>query len=368
MKLNYIDIFKGLSLFLFLGLALLLSFELRGIIISLFVAFIISAGLRPVIAFLETKGLSRGIAILVTYLTGLLLVGILSFVIFNVAVSQARFFFTNIDQKIETAQRFVQNNVPFLAEYIDFNAIEESVESGNIDIRSLTSSQLFSGLLENISLVGGQGIGIIGRLFGGILSLFSIIMISIYMLSNRRSAYEDIIELAPSRYQKRLFPLFKKFEQSLGSWLVGQISLMIIIGVASFFIVMLPRLFDPSYPLVAYALIIAIIAGLLEGIPNLGPIITTIVTVLIALISGASLGVVIYLVIAFMLLQQLEGIFIVPMVMQKAVDLNPILSIAGVLAGFQLGGPIAALLAVPVIVIIQTIVLELSLYWKEREA
>jgi len=367
MKVNSIEIFKGLSLFLILVLGLLLSFELRGVLISLFIAFILSAGLRPVIAYLEKNGFSRGIAILVTYLTVIILSVILSVVIINIAVLQVKTFFTNIDAKIITAERFVNNSAPFLKDYIDFDALRDGFKNGNFDFKSLTSSQFYSRILENVSFFGGQGISIVGKLFGGILSIFSIIMISIYMLSNKKSAYEDVIELAPKRYQKRLYPIFKKMEQSLGAWLVGQISLMVIIGITTFVLIMLPRLFDSSYPLVNYAIIIAIIAGLLEGIPNLGPIFTTILTVFIALISGASIGVIIYIIIAFLALQQIEGIFFVPMVMKKAVDLNPILSIAGVLAGFELAGPLGALLAVPIIAMIQILIIEASDYWKRND-
>lgn len=361
------EIFKGLSLFLLLTLGLFLAFEIKGILISIFIAFIINAGLRPLINYLENKGFARGMAITLTYLTGLILTVILSFVIVNTAVNQARLFFTNFDQKIIAAERFVDTYIPFANDFINFEEVKAAT-SGNLNITAITSNQVISGLLENISFFGGQGIGIISRVFGGILSAFAIIMMSIYMLSNRKSAYEDVIELTPTKYQNKLMPIFKKMEASLGSWLAGQLALMFIIGFATFIIIVIPRFFDPSYTLINYVLIIAIIAGLLEGIPNLGPIITMILTVLIALISGAGIGILIYIIIAFILLQQLEGIFLVPMVMKRAVNLNPVLSIAGVLAGFQLGGPLGALLSVPIIAIIQIAVEEASYQWKKEEA
>lgn len=361
-----LEIFKGLAFFFIFAVAMFLAFELRGVLISLFSAFILSAGLRPFIELLERKGLSRVFAITVTYLGGILVSIVLGLALVNVAFIQVKSFFANIDSKILTAETFVNTSTPFLKDYIDFNAIRDSLKNGNIDVKGLTSSQFFSGILANISFFGGQGISIVGKIFGGVLSIFSIIMISIYMLTNRKSAYEDVIELTPLKYQKRLFPVFKKIEQSLGAWLVGQISLMLIIGFLTFILIMLPRLFDPAYPLVGYALVIAIIAGILEGVPNLGPIFTTVVTVLIALISGAGIGVIVYIIIVFLALQQIEGIFIVPMVMKKAVNLNPILSIAGVLAGFELAGPIGALLAVPIIAMVQILILEFSDYWKSN--
>lgn len=362
------EIFKGLSLFLLLVLGLYLAYEIKGIIISVLIAFIINAGLRPLINYLENRGFARGSAIALTYLAGLLITIILSVVIVNTAVNEVRLFFTNIDDKLLATERIVDNYAPFLNDYIDFEGLKEAATTGNsVNLSAITSNQLYSGILENLSFVGGQGIGIISKIFGGLLSAFAIIMMSIYMLTNRKSAYEDVVELTPKKYQNKLLPILKKMEASLGSWVVGQLALMFMIGFATFIIIILPRLIDPSYTVANYALIIAIIAGILEGVPNLGPIITMVLAILIALISGAGIGIIIYIVIAFILLQQLEGILLVPMVMKRAVNLNPILSIAGVLAGFQLGGPLGALLSVPIIAMAQIAVEEISQQWKKEE-
>lgn len=362
-----LEIFKGLGLFLLLTIGLYLAFEVRGVVISLFLAFILNAGLRPLINFLESKGFNRTLAIAITYLAGFALTIGLVFLVVNATVDQVKTFVTNIDSKVVSAERFVNNYVPFLNSYIDFDSIRGSVKGDGIDVSAISSSGVFSGLLENVSVIGGQGISIAAKIFGGLLSLFAIIMISIYMLSNRKSAYEDLIELLPKKRQKRILDVFKKIESSLGSWLVGQFSLMLMIGFLTFLIVSIPSLFDSTYPLLSYAFIIAVIAGILEGVPNLGPIITLVFAVFIALISGSSLGILIYIVISFFALQQIEGIFLVPAVMKRAVDLNPILSIAGVLAGFQLGGPLAALISVPVIAVVQIVIQELSAEWKKLE-
>lgn len=360
-----IDIFKGLTFFLLLCLGLFLAYQIKGIIIILFIAFIINAGLRPIIANLEKRKIKRPIAILLTYAIAIIAAAVLSFVIINTALVQIKSFLSNIDYKIATLETFVNQHAPFLKGVIDIEAIEKVFESG--DIESLTSNQFYSFILQGISAVGGQGIDIISKFAGGIVSLISVIIISIYMLASKRSSYEAIIELTPKKYQKKLFPIFKEIESRLGSWLVGLVVLSVIVGIGTYFIVALPALIDPNYSVIKYAFIIAVIAAALESIPNLGPAITMIITVFIALLSGASVGIIIYIIIAFLILQQIESIFFVPVVMKRAIDLNPILSVVGVLAGFELGGPIAALLAVPVIAITQIILFEISTYWKKNE-
>jgi predicted PurR-regulated permease PerM len=361
------EIFKGLSMFLLLLLGLWFAYQIKGVIISIFIAFILNAAIRPLINYLEKIGINRTLAILLTYLVGFVITAIIIFAVVNISVNQAKLFFSNIDSKLLAAENFVDSYVPFLRDFIDFDVIKSSIESQSLDFSTITSSGFYTFILDGINLVSVQGISIVGGIIGGLLSVFVVIMVSVYMLLNRKSAYEGVIELLPPKYEKRLLPVLRKMEASLGSWLMGQGILMLIIGVATYFIMILPLIFDSSYPVAQYALIVAVLAGILEAVPNLGPALTMIVTILIALISGAGIGIVIYVAVAFLLLQQLEGVVLVPAVMKRAIDLNPIISIAAVLAGFQLGGPIAALIAIPIAAIAQIALLEISGEVKKKD-
>ena len=104
------------------------------------------------------------------------------------------------------------------------------------------------------------------------------------------------------------------------------------------------------------ALPLAILAGILEIVPNIGPVISAVPAVLIALtlspvtaLATASL---------YFLVQIVENNFLVPRIMQAAVGVNPLISILGLMTGFQLAGPAGAVLAIPLIIVIQTIGLE----------
>ncbi len=346
-------------------LGLLLAWNLRGVILILFIAFILNAGLRPVVKYLESKKINRALSIFLTYLGIFIIFFILGFVIFSTAINQIKLFAGNIGQYSENLVNFI-NTTPVLNELIDVKKLQAGLNDAAA-LSSLTSSQFFGGLVDTLNVVGTQGFSLVAKFLGGLLSFFLVIIISAYMISNKNNVYERVLQLLPEKYEKKLNPVFTKIELSLGSWLLGQTSLMFIIGFCSYLIVMAPVLFDPNYPLAKYALVIAIIAGILEGLPNLGPSITLVLTILIAILSGAGIPAIIYIVVMFILLQQIEALVIVPAIMKKAVDLHPILSIIGVIAGFELGGPIGALLSVPIIGALQIIVFEVSKEWRKSK-
>lgn len=360
--------FKTIIVVVLVILSLFLAYELRGLILTVFFAYIINAGLRPLVDRLsKSKYISRTGAIAITYLVSFLIVFTIGFLILSTAFTQIRAFFIDIDQKILNFISFIELNLPFLNQYIDLNAISENANNISDMITKLDWQNINSGIMSLLNNVGARGISILGGVVGGLLSVFVIIMLSIYMLKHDDYVYKPLVKLLPKNLEKRVDPVLDKIESSLGAWMGGQLTLMLIIGVITYFILIIPSFFDPTYALGKYALVLAIIAGLLEGIPSIGPIITLVIALVAAVLSGAGVPILIFILIAFILLQQLEGVFIVPAVMKRAVDLHPILSIIGAMAGLQLGGPIGALLSIPIVAMIQIVVLEVSKSYRQEK-
>jgi predicted PurR-regulated permease PerM len=115
------------------------------------------------------------------------------------------------------------------------------------------------------------------------------------------------------------------------------------------------------------ALFLAVIAGLLEVIPTFGPIIATIPAVIIALIQGSTrftdmnhVLFAVIVIIAYTLIQQLESNIVAPKVMGNSVKLPPLVVLVSITAGFQVAGVLGAILAVPVVANLKTI---LSYLW-----
>ena len=107
---------------------------------------------------------------------------------------------------------------------------------------------------------------------------------------------------------------------------------------------------------IPYALPLAIFAGILEAVPNIGPVISAIPGVVIALTISPVMG--LAAAALYFLVQQLENSVVVPKVMQKATGVNPLITILSLAIGFQLAGPLGAILAVPIVIVVHVFATE----------
>jgi predicted PurR-regulated permease PerM len=367
MKID-INLKTFVTAFLFI-LGVYLSYELRSILIAVFVAFIIFSALKPVVDYLEKKKIKRMVAVVLVYLLIAVVIIVLASFLVNESVKQVRLIASEISLKAENIVNFVNQNFPVLNSFIDVEqtvaSIEQTFSSSNL--QNLTSGQAITNLFENISPVAVQGLSLAAKIIGGLLSIFIVIFLSIYMVSSKKDFYENGLSILPKNQFNYLGNLLDKIRTKLGAWLVGQVTLMFIIGLATYLIIVIPGIFIDGYSLIRFALIIAIIAGILEAVPNIGPLLTLLITIIFAIATGSTVGIVIYIIIMFTLLQQAESLFIVPAIMRRAIDIHPIVGIISVLAGFELGGPVGALLAAPVAGIIQIIVVDYYKKLKEND-
>src|SRR5690606_21399060 len=142
----------------------------------------------------------------------------------------------------------------------------------------------------------------------------------------------------------------------LGDWLRGQLLLMVIIGTCA----------GTFYAIVdvRFWLLLALVAGLTEAIPIIGPWIGGIPAVMLALVDSWEKAIVVAVFLG--LLQLLENTIIVPRVMRGTIGLSPLAVFIAVLAGGQFAGPLGALLALPIAATIQVIIFEV-LRSRDRE-
>ncbi len=174
-------------------------------------------------------------------------------------------------------------------------------------------------------------------LFGGLLSVIIILVISFYLTVQEKGIKRFFISLTPSEHQHYLSDLIDRIVIKIGGWLRGQLLIMLVIAILTFI--------GLKFLGIKYALILALIAGILEIIPYIGPILAAIPAVILAFIQSPLLAL---LVIAlYVVVQQLENYVIYPQVMKKTVGLNPIIIIIVMLIGAKLAGILGIILAVP---------------------
>lgn len=181
-------------------------------------------------------------------------------------------------------------------------------------------------------------------IFNNFLSIVSILVLTFYLLLERNKLDKLIAQFFIGK-EERIHRVTEKIEDKLGSWMRGQVVLSIIIGVLCYLVL--------TFLNVPYALPLAVLAGLLEVLPVIGPIISAIPAILLAYLQSPVIALVVG--VSYLVIQQLESHLIVPQVMKKAVGLNPLVVILAVAIGGRLLGIAGALLAVPITVVIQII-------------
>ena len=186
--------------------------------------------------------------------------------------------------------------------------------------------------------------------FGGLFSFLIVLSIAFYLSVQEAGSKKFFASLLAVEHQEYALELIERIQYKMGRWLQGQIVLMLMVFLIDYLGLLLIG--------APYALILAIMAGVLEIVPYVGPIVSAIVATAISLLHGSVTGL---LVLAlFALVQQLEGYVLAPLVMKKAVGLNPVIVIVALLIGAELAGVLGIIVSIPVATVISEIVRDLT--------
>lgn len=292
-------------------LSLWVLFQIRDILFLVFIAFILMAALRPLVDWLSWARVPRVVAILLIY-------GIV-FGFFGVSLAG-------------TIPTLVIQSTKFLIELPTF--LEKVLPYWNIDARAL--SQQIAPISENILKLT---VGI----FSNILTTLTVLVFTFYFLLERKKLESMLTNVMGEDAAQRVTFALKEVELRLGAWVNGQILLMALVGVSVYFGLTLLHV-DFSLPL-------AIIAGVLEIVPMIGPIVSAIPAILVALTMSPLLA--LSVVALYFIVQQVENNILVPLVLKKSVGLSPIVTIFALMVGGRLAGIVGAILAVPMVLVLQ---------------
>lgn len=188
----------------------------------------------------------------------------------------------------------------------------------------------------------GRITGIFSSFLGFLVNAAIVIVTGIYFAYNPSLYYFGIIKLFPQNRQKRVREVLDTLDYNLNRWIVGRISVMTINGSLTAL-----GLWLLGIPL---AIPLGILTALLNFIPNIGPILSAVPAILIGFTISSEKA--IYVALLFLIIQNLEGFVLTPLVQQKAVSLPPVLIISAQLLMGILFGFVGVLLAVPVVAVI----------------
>ncbi|HCC84263.1 MAG TPA: hypothetical protein DEP87_01120 [Candidatus Pacebacteria bacterium] len=300
-------------------LGLFFLYQIKSILVLIFLAFVVMVALNPSVNKLQQKTkLPRLLSILVVYVFFVIAVVGATGLLIPPLVTQ----FIQLLKLIDAP--FIQNHLVELKLSVGDlgNLVNQFGQPANFIFSALTST--------------------VSTLF----TFFTLLVLSFYLILEREGLHRKIVWLTKKEAHIQLAKEFlNSIEAQLGGWVRGELILMVIIGAMSF--VGLTLLGIP------YAVPLAIFAGLLEALPSIGPTVSAVPAIAIAVLQvspwhGAAV------LVLYIIVQQLENNLLVPKVMQDNAHISPLASIISILIGFRLGGMMGGLLAVPIYIVIRT--------------
>lgn len=308
------------AVLLAIQLTLTMLSPLRHVLLLILFGVVIAFVLAPLVALLQRVVRRRGIAVA---LAALLALGALVAGIAVLAVPLVR----------ET--RSLAADVPrFVAEL----SSDEPITIGGFEISGELRQRVGQEVANRAADWSGQAAMIALRIGGGIVDLLFVFVLGIYLLASGPRTQAWLLSLVPRRQRAEAQRIEAEARRLFGSYVRGQLLLGLIIGTLSLI----------AYAVlgVPYAVFLGVLAGILELVPIVGPIVAGAVAALVALTQPFPM--VIWVIVAATAIQQLENHLLVPRIAGGAVGLHPLAALVAVLVGVEVAGIVGALFAVPV--------------------
>jgi predicted PurR-regulated permease PerM len=313
--------------FLALAISLYVLWEMRQVLLLVYAAVVFATALNSFVNTLQRFKIKRGGAVLIAIVT------LLTAAIFFVALIVPPFI-AQFQQLVEIVPRGLdrvqiwaqqmQNTLPGgMAQYIP--DVEDLIRQGQPLVARLLSN--FFSFFSNT--------------FNVLLNILLILILTVMLLIDPQSYRRGFIALFPSFYRRRADQILAMCEVSLVNWVIGIMINMIVIGLVSGIALLIL-----GVPLV---LANALLAGLLEAIPNVGPVLSVIPPMAVALLDAPWKAVAV--LVLYIVIQQLEQYLLVPFVMSRQVAILPAVTLMSQVVFTVFFGFLGLFLAIPLVIV-----------------
>lgn len=292
---------------------------IRVIILQFFVALLLMMLLNPFVARLEKFKIPRGVSTLLAYLVVLMLIVIAIAGIAEPLIDQTTIFVSLIPHLLSS-----------------------------LGLSEVLGERIISEFALEISRLPAQIARFLISAFSNVVNVVMVLFISFYLILHRKKLDDQFGNFFGESAKKEFDRIFTLLEGRLGGWLRGQLALMFLVGASSY--VGLVILGIP------FALPLAILAGLMEIIPYVGPIASAVPAIIIGLGLSPILG--LATAALYFLIQQVENYVYVPKIMERSAGVNPVVTLLALAVGFKLAGIVGVIISVPVVITLQVLLKE----------
>jgi len=310
----------------------------RHVLLVVYVSVLLAAGMSPLVRAIERQRflpiggrVPHWLAIGVLYAGIVGSLGLVALAVVPLIVTQGRELMAALPTLVDNVEAFfgargVALHVP--------SSLGEALRQANFDGAASVGTTMLTTM-----------VGVLGGVFGAV----TILILTFYLLIDSRSLLQNLMRLVPQRHRSDAEAMTQQVVRKTSAWLNGQLLLAGIIGATTALVLGLLG--------VPYFWVVAVIAGVGECLPYIGPLFAGVVGIGIALSTSGEMAIAV--AVFFFLQQQLENHVLVPKLMERQVGLSPALVIIALLIGGALLGIVGMLLAVPTAAIVQVVLDEL---------
>ncbi len=312
-----------------------LLYFLRDVALILLTAIIIASAIDPGVKWFEGKKVPRALGVILIYFALASVFFVVLFFIVPTFLDETSSIVDNVPKYIDQ----ISQGIPLL---------DKSFLEGYIPILNQISKQIasinVSGFFDNSGAAGGSNIFDTARaLVESALNFVLITVFSFYFSVTKDSVENFLKIITPARNESYILDLWARSKKKIGGWLQGQLMLACLMTVL-------------LYPVLAilgvkHALLLSILAGILELIPIFGSTLAAVPAVLLSLLDG---GVTLAVLVLgyYLIVQQFEANIFYPLVVRKIIGISPLIVIIALIVGAKLEGVMGVILAVPLSVIL----------------
>jgi len=291
-------------------------YSIKDLIFEIFLALLIMAILNPMVKRLSKYKIPQGVSVLIAYILALTIIG--------VAVSAI------IPPLIEQTTSFANNLPDFL------NSSWVTYYFGDSAIKTLVSQ---------LGLIPAQIAKYTVSLLSNLLGIITVLIFAFYFLLARDKLDDQLNFLFGDKKREEVGKTIDTLEKKLGGWARAELLLMFSVGLLTYLGLIILK--------VPYAFPLAVLAGLLEIVPYIGPVLAAIPMAIIGFGVSSVIG---FATMALALLvQQFENYILVPKIMEKNVGVNPVITLVALSIGLRMAGVAGAIISIPIVITIQVL-------------
>jgi predicted PurR-regulated permease PerM len=321
----------------------------RNVVEIIIVASFIALMLNPFVAFLGRRGIPRGVAIPLAYISLLLIIAGIGLALAQPITNQVNAFQRNVPQLVREANKTLSNVQTFFNTHGIHIQVKKQGQTALDTIQSKVLKSSSSLLSFTTSLLKSAA--------GAAISLVLIFVMSVYLLVYGRQIGTLVRRWLPDADRTPEDDYPTRVQRAVGGYVRGQLLFSVVMGTTAGVALWLFGLAGIFHDGRTYAFAFGAFFGVMELVPFIGPVLGAIPPIAVALFENPLTA--LWVVLLFIVLQQLEGHIVAPQIFSHALRINPLLVIIALLFGDAIYGIIGALMALPVAAVIRETILYL---------